>query len=62
MSNTLEEIIDRLWIAPLNAEWTPKTDTVSLSDVREWFKNDDIEVLGFTNLSSMTLVFASSHR
>ena len=49
MSNTLQEIIDRLWIAPVNAEWTPKTDAVSLSDVRQWFKNDDIEVLGFTN-------------
>jgi hypothetical protein len=48
MSDTLQEIIDRLWIAPDNAEWTPKTDTVSLGDVRQWFKSDDIEVLGFT--------------
>jgi hypothetical protein len=48
MSDTLQAIIDRLWIAPDNAEWTPKTDTVSLSDIRQWFKNDDIEVLGFT--------------
>ena len=48
MSDTLQEIIDRLWIAPDNAEWTPKTDIVSLSDVRHWFKSDDIEVLGFT--------------
>jgi hypothetical protein len=48
MSDTLQEIINSLWIAPDNAEWTPKTDTVSLSDVRRWFKNDDIEVLGFT--------------
>ncbi|HZQ67615.1 MAG TPA: hypothetical protein VFA68_03770 [Terriglobales bacterium] len=49
MTDTLQEIIDRLWIAPDNAEWTPKTDTVSLSDVRQWFKSDDIEVLGFTS-------------
>ena len=49
MSDTLQEIINRLWIAPENAEWTPKTDTVSLSDVRNWFKSDDIEVLGFTS-------------
>ncbi|MBZ5721514.1 MAG: hypothetical protein LAO03_14135 [Acidobacteriia bacterium] len=49
MSDTLQDIINRLWIAPDNAEWTPKTDTVSLSDVREWFKSNDIEVLGFTS-------------
>ena len=49
MSDPLQEIINRLWIAPENAEWTPKTDTVSLSDVRNWFKSDDIEILGFTS-------------
>jgi hypothetical protein len=49
MADTLQEIIDRLWIAPDNAEWTPKTDTVSLSDICQWFKSDDIEVLGFTS-------------
>jgi hypothetical protein len=49
MSDTLQEIINRLWIAPENAEWTPKTDTVCLSDVRHWFKSDDLEVLGFTS-------------
>jgi len=49
MSDTLQEIINRLWIAPENAEWTPKTDTLSLSDVRHWFKSDDIEVLGFAS-------------
>ena len=49
MSDTLQEIIDRLWIAPDNAQWTPKTDTVPLSDVRQWFKSEDIEVLGFTS-------------
>jgi len=49
MSDTLQEIINTLWMAPENAEWTPKTDTVSLSDVRHWFQSDDIEVLGFTS-------------
>jgi len=49
MSETLQEIINKLWIAPDNAEWTPKTDTVQLGDVRRWLKSDDIEILGFTN-------------
>ncbi len=49
MSETLQEIIDKLWIAPKHAEWTPKTDVVSLSDVREWAKSSDIEILGFTH-------------
>ncbi len=49
MGDTLQAIINRLWIASDNAQWTPKTDTVSLSDVRQWFKSDDIEVLGFTS-------------
>jgi hypothetical protein len=49
MSDTLQEIIGRFWIAPDYGEWRPRTDTVSLNDVRRWFKNDDIEVLGFTN-------------
>jgi hypothetical protein len=49
MSETLQEIINKLWKAPDNAEWTPKTDTVQLSDVRRWSKSDDIEILGFTS-------------
>ncbi len=49
MSGTLQEIIDKLWIAPKHAEWTPKTDVVSLSDVHEWAKSSDIEILGFTH-------------
>jgi hypothetical protein len=49
MSETLQEIINRLWIAPDNAEWTAKTDTVQLGDVRRWLKSDDIEILGFTS-------------
>ena len=36
MSETLQEIINKLWIAPGNAQWTPKTDTVQLSDIRRW--------------------------
>jgi len=49
LSGTLQEIIDKLWIAPKHAEWTPKTDVVSLSDVHEWAKSSDIEILGFTH-------------
>jgi hypothetical protein len=49
MSETLQQIIGRLWIAPENAEWTPKTDVVPLEDIREWMKSSDIEILGFTH-------------
>jgi len=49
MSETLQQIIAKLWIAPDNAEWTPRTDTVQLEDVRRWMKSDDIEILGFTS-------------
>jgi hypothetical protein len=48
MTETLQEIINKLWIAPENAEWTPRTDTVQLEDFRRWSKSDDIEILGFT--------------
>jgi hypothetical protein len=47
MSETLQDIINKLWIAPDNAQWTPKTDTLQLSDIRRWSKSDDIEILGF---------------
>jgi hypothetical protein len=49
MSETLQAIINKLWIAPDNAQWTAKTDTVQLSDIRRWSKSDDIEILGFTS-------------
>lgn len=49
MSESLEEIIDKLWIAPRNAQWTPKTDVVPLSDLRRWLQSDDIEILGFVH-------------
>lgn len=49
MSESLQEIINRLWTAPENAEWTPKTDVVPLSDVQAWMSSSDIEVLGFTH-------------
>jgi len=38
-----------VWLAPDNADWTPKTDTVQLGDIRRWSKSDDIEILGFTS-------------
>jgi hypothetical protein len=34
MSESLQEIIDRLWTTPENAEWIPKTGVVPLADVR----------------------------
>jgi len=49
MSDTLQQIIDRLWVASDDAPWKQKTDILYLSDVRQWFKSDDIEVLGFTS-------------
>ena len=47
MSESLQQIIDKLWIAPEHAEWTPKTDVVALSDVQRWMSSTDIEILGF---------------
>jgi hypothetical protein len=49
MTETLREIINKMWIAPENAEWTPRTDTVQLVDIRRWSKSEDIEILGFTS-------------
>ena len=49
MSETLQEIISRLWATPERAEWTPKTDVVALADVQGWMASEDIEILGFTH-------------
>jgi len=46
---TLKSVIEGLWVALGNAEWTPKTDVLPLSDVKRWMESDDIEVLGFTD-------------
>lgn len=47
MSETLQQITERLWIAPDDAEWTPKSDVVQLDDLRRWMQSEDIEILGF---------------
>src|SRR5215467_5887805 len=49
MSESLQEIINRLWNTPKDAEWTPKTDVVPLSDIQRWMGSSDIEMLGFTH-------------
>ena len=49
-NETLKSVIERLWVAPENAEWTPKTDVLPLSDVKRWMESDDIEVLGLRTL------------
>jgi hypothetical protein len=49
MSETLQDIIDRLWMAPDDAEWSPKTDVVSLTDIRRWFSSTDVEIQGFAH-------------
>jgi hypothetical protein len=46
---TVNTLIERLWVAPEDAEWKPKTDVLSLTDVKQWMSSDDIEVLGFTD-------------
>ena len=46
---TLQKLIERLWIAPENAEWTPKTTVVPLSELQSWMTSDDIEVLGYVD-------------
>ena len=48
MSESLQEIIDKLWTTPERAEWTPKTDVVALKDIQRWMASGDIEILGFT--------------
>ena len=49
MSDSLQEIISRLWTTPENAEWTPKTDVIPLSDLQRWMESSDIEILGLTH-------------
>jgi hypothetical protein len=46
MSETLQEIINRLWTTPEHAGWIPKTDVVALSDIQKWITSSDIEILG----------------
>jgi hypothetical protein len=48
VSESLQEIINKVWITPKRAEWTPKTDVVACSDVQRWMASTDIEILGFT--------------
>ena len=45
--DALRKIIDCLWTAPENAEWTPKTAVIPLDDLREWMNSGDIEIAGF---------------
>lgn len=46
---SVQSLIERLWIAPKDAEWTPKTDVLPLSELKEWMDSSDIEVLGFVD-------------
>ena len=43
----LDEIIEFFWVAPDDAEWRPKRDTIPLDHLRQWMKSSDIEILGF---------------
>ena len=49
MTESLQEIISRIWVTRENAEWTPKTDVISLSDIQRWMASSDIETLAFTH-------------
>jgi hypothetical protein len=49
MTESLQDIINQLWTTPANAEWIPKTDVVSLTDIQRWMASSDIEILGFTH-------------
>jgi hypothetical protein len=49
MNESLQEILNKLWITPENAEWVPKTDVVLFSDIQRWMASNDIEILGFTH-------------
>lgn len=44
----LNELIQKMWVTPENAEWTPRSDEVRKADVLTWMESDDIEVLGYT--------------
>jgi len=44
---TLASLIERLWIARENAEWTPKNTVLPLADLKVWMDSGDMEVLGF---------------
>jgi hypothetical protein len=44
---TVDDLIQLLWIAPLDAEWTPKVDLVRMEDLLGWMQSEDLEVLGF---------------
>jgi hypothetical protein len=46
-NEALQRIISRFWTTPDRSEWTPKTDVIPLSDLREWMKSSDIEIVGF---------------
>src|SRR5260370_3658858 len=49
MSESLQEIMNQLWNTPENAEWTPKTGVVALSDIQRWIRSSDIETLAFVH-------------
>lgn len=49
MSESLQEIINRFWATPENAEWVPKTDVIPLADIQRWMVSSDIEILGFAS-------------
>lgn len=47
MGESLQQIVERLWVAPDHAEWTQKTDVIPIEDLRHWTQSEDIEILGF---------------
>jgi hypothetical protein len=46
-NDALRQIITGYWTTPEFAEWTPKTDVIPLSELRQWMGSGDIEIVGF---------------
>jgi len=44
---TVEYLVDLLWQAPPDGEWSPKVEAIDGSLFRDWMRSSDIEVLGF---------------
>ncbi|MFY9802190.1 MAG: hypothetical protein WA211_17060 [Candidatus Acidiferrales bacterium] len=60
MSESLHEIMSKLWTTPERAEWTPKTDVVTLSEVQRRMAGGDAEILGFTRALLGAMKFRGS--
>lgn len=56
-SESLREIISKLWTTPERPEWTAKTDVVMVNDVQRWMASGDAEIPGFTHALAGAMKF-----